>query len=82
VREVVPPEELDDRALALVRRLATGPTKAYAEIKAAIALGTVSPLPTVLEHEGASQARLAATQDHRNAVEAFLAKERPAFSGH
>ena len=32
-------------------------------------------LPSVLEHEGAAQARLARTQDHRNAVEAFLAAE-------
>jgi 2-(1,2-epoxy-1,2-dihydrophenyl)acetyl-CoA isomerase len=82
VREVVAAEELDDKALALARRLANGPTAAYAEIKMAVALGTVSPLTTVLEHEGAAQSRLAATEDHRNAVEAFLAKEKPTFTGH
>ncbi|GLZ46354.1 putative enoyl-CoA hydratase/isomerase [Actinomycetospora sp. NBRC 106375] len=81
VREVVGGEELDDKALALARRLASGPTAAYAEIKTAIALGTVSSLPSVLEHEGAAQSRLAKTQDHRNAVEAFLAKEKPTFIG-
>ena len=52
VREVVAAEDLDDKALALARRLANGPTAAYAEIKIAVALGTVSPLSTVLEHEG------------------------------
>ena len=82
VREVVAAEELDDKALTLARRLANGPTAAYAEIKIAVALGTVSPLSTVLEHEGAAQSRLAATEDHRNAVEAFLAKEKPTFTGH
>jgi 2-(1,2-epoxy-1,2-dihydrophenyl)acetyl-CoA isomerase len=82
VREVVAAEELEDRALALARRLANGPTRAYAEIKAAIALGSVSPLTTILEHEGAAQSRLAATDDHRNAVEAFLSKEKPTFTGH
>lgn len=81
VREVVAAEELDDRALALARRLASGPTRAYAEIKAAIALGTVSALPSVLEHEGAAQSRLVDTEDHRNAVESFLAKEKPTFTG-
>jgi 2-(1,2-epoxy-1,2-dihydrophenyl)acetyl-CoA isomerase len=82
VREVVAAEELEVRALALARRLANGPTRAYAEIKAAIALGTVSPLTTILEHEGAAQSRLATTEDHRNAVEAFLSKEKPTFTGH
>lgn len=81
VRAVVPAAELDDQALALARRLARGPTAAYAEIKTAVALGTVSSLPTVLEHEGAAQARLAKTSDHRDAVEAFLAKQKPTFTG-
>lgn len=81
VRAVVPAEELDDHALALARRLAQGPTAAFAEMKTAIALGTVSSLPVVLEHEGAAQARLAATDDHRHAVHAFLAKKKPTFAG-
>lgn len=81
VREVVEPDELDGHALELARRLADGPTLAYAEIKKGIALGTVSPLGTVLEHEAAAQARLAATEDHVAAVEAFVAKEKPVFRG-
>ena len=81
VREVVPAAEVDDAAIALAERLAAGPTLAYAEIKRAVALGTVSPLRAVLEHEAAAQARLGSTADHRGAVQAFLAKEKPTFLG-
>jgi 2-(1,2-epoxy-1,2-dihydrophenyl)acetyl-CoA isomerase len=68
-------------ALELARGLAAGPTLAFAEIKKAVALGAVSSLDTVLEAEGAAQARLGVTRDHRAAVEAFLAKRRPTFEG-
>ena len=81
VRAVVPAEQVLDAALELARRLAAGPTVAYAEIKKALAFGAVSPLPAVLAAEAAAQARLGRTRDHRGAVEAFLAKQRPAFEG-
>lgn len=82
VREVAADAEATEAAaLALGRRLATGPTVAYAEIKRAVALGTVSPLGEVLAHEADAQERLGATQDHRDAVEAFLVKQKPHFRG-
>ena len=81
VRAVLPADEVLDAALELARRLAAGPTLAYAEIKKVLALGAVSPLERVLEAEAAAQARLGSTADHRGAVEAFLAKQRPTFRG-
>jgi 2-(1,2-epoxy-1,2-dihydrophenyl)acetyl-CoA isomerase len=78
---VVPAEQVLDTAVGLARRLAAGPTAAYAELKKAIALGAVSPLEQVLAAEAAAQARLGCTEDHRNAVAAFLAKQRPTFQG-
>jgi 2-(1,2-epoxy-1,2-dihydrophenyl)acetyl-CoA isomerase len=81
VRAVVPADELLETALELARRLAAGPTRAYAEIKKALALGAVSSLDTVLAAEGEAQARLGLTADHQGAVEAFLAKKRPSFEG-
>ncbi|GAA1295008.1 enoyl-CoA hydratase-related protein [Pseudonocardia aurantiaca] len=81
VRSVVPAEEVVPAALELARLLATGPTRAYAEIKRAVRLGVVADLPDVLAAEGAAQTRLAATRDHTRAVDAFLAKQRPAFEG-
>jgi 2-(1,2-epoxy-1,2-dihydrophenyl)acetyl-CoA isomerase len=81
VRSVVAAELLMETALDLARRLAAGPTAAYAEIKEALAAGAVSTLDDTLAREGAGQARLGLTSDHRGAVEAFLAKERPRFEG-
>ena len=81
VRSVVRADAVLEAALELARRLAAGPTAAYAEIKKAVALAAVSPLDTVLANEGAGQARLGVTRDHREAVEAFLAKRRPHFEG-
>jgi 2-(1,2-epoxy-1,2-dihydrophenyl)acetyl-CoA isomerase len=81
LRAVVPADAVLDTALELARRLAAGPTLAYAEIKRAVAFGAVSPLDAVLANEGAGQARLGVTRDHQEAVEAFLAKRRPVFEG-
>jgi 2-(1,2-epoxy-1,2-dihydrophenyl)acetyl-CoA isomerase len=81
VHSVVPAEDVLPAALELARRLAAGPTKAYAELKKAVRFGAVADLPDVLAAEAAAQNRLAATKDHVSAVEAFLAKRRPAFEG-
>lgn len=81
VRAVVPAGELLESALELARRLAAGPTAAYVEIKRALAFGAVSPLDAVLAAEGEAQARLGLTADHQDAVEAFLGKRRPTFTG-
>jgi 2-(1,2-epoxy-1,2-dihydrophenyl)acetyl-CoA isomerase len=81
VRTVVPREEVLPAALELARRLATGPTKAYAEVKRAVRHGAVSDLADVLAAEGAAQARLATTRDHAAAVDDFLHKRTPTFDG-
>jgi 2-(1,2-epoxy-1,2-dihydrophenyl)acetyl-CoA isomerase len=77
VGQVVEPENLAAETTALATKLANGPTLAYAEVKRAMAV----PLAEALAAEGAAQARLGVTEDHQNAVAAFLAKETPKFSG-
>ncbi|GAA0897331.1 enoyl-CoA hydratase/isomerase family protein [Pseudonocardia zijingensis] len=81
VRTVVPPEELRGAALELARRLAAGPTRAYAEVRKAVRYGATAPLDDVLAAEALAQTRLAATADHVQAVTAFLEKRRPTFEG-
>ncbi|MGI8753191.1 MAG: enoyl-CoA hydratase/isomerase family protein [Acidimicrobiales bacterium] len=81
VGRVVAAEDLAGEAAALAARLATGPTRAYAELKAAMANAWGASLGDVLAAEGEGQARLGVTEDHRGAVEAFLAKEKPTFRG-
>lgn len=81
LRDVVPAEEVLDSALELARKLAAGPTRAYAEVKGAIRFGAVNEMPAVLEYEADAQVRLATTTDHQGAVSAFLAKKAPTFEG-
>ncbi len=79
--QLVPDEELQDVTIRLARRLAAGPTLAYAEAKRALAQGVAQPLVSVLEAEASAQARLGLTADHLSAVDAFLRKEAPQFVG-
>jgi 2-(1,2-epoxy-1,2-dihydrophenyl)acetyl-CoA isomerase len=81
VRSVVPAGEVLPAALELARRLASGPTRAYAEVRRAVREGAVAPLEQVLAAEAAAQTRLAGTTDHVQAVAAFLDKRRPTFEG-
>ncbi|SHK72510.1 enoyl-CoA hydratase/isomerase family protein [Actinacidiphila paucisporea] len=74
---VVPAADLPAEALAVARRLAAGPTVAYASIKAALAHSATRSLPEALEREAELQTAAGASADHREAVAAFLAK-RPA----
>ncbi|MGH3744619.1 MAG: enoyl-CoA hydratase-related protein, partial [Mycobacteriales bacterium] len=78
---VVPAAALDAELAALAERLAAGPTKAYAAIKATTQLAEHASLDRVLEAEAAAQQRLGETADHGHAVRAFLAKETPTFHG-
>jgi len=79
--QVVPDDELPAAAAELAGRLAAGPTRAYAAIRRAVAFSAGHDLSTALEHEADLMASTGATADHRAAVEAFLAKQPPTFTG-
>jgi 2-(1,2-epoxy-1,2-dihydrophenyl)acetyl-CoA isomerase len=81
VGEVVPDEELAERAHALAAKLAAGPTVSYAKIKEVLTTAAESSLEDALLAEDAAQTVLGSTADHREAVEAFVAKRKPAFQG-
>lgn len=68
-------------AQELALRLAAGPTVAYGEIKRTLALASSSTLAEALAAEADTQDRCGATEDHRTATAAFLAKEQPTYSG-
>jgi len=80
VNAVVPGADLPGAAHELAARLAAGPTLAYAGIKQALQSAATSDLATALETEADVQARCGQTEDHRNAVAAFLAKQAPTFT--
>ena len=79
--QVVPDDELAAAAGDLAGRLAAGPTQADAAIRRAVAFSAGHDLPTALENEAELMASTGATADHRAAVEAFLAKQPPTFTG-
>jgi 2-(1,2-epoxy-1,2-dihydrophenyl)acetyl-CoA isomerase len=82
VNGVVPAADLPAAAKELGMRLAAGPTTVYGVIKEALRYAAVSSLPEALEREAQLQAVAGATEDHRNATAAFLAKQAPVFTGH
>ena len=68
-------------AQELAARLAAGPTIAYGAIKRQLLVGMSSGLDQALDTEAEVQAQCGATADHRNATAAFVAKEKPTFTG-
>jgi 2-(1,2-epoxy-1,2-dihydrophenyl)acetyl-CoA isomerase len=80
-RLVASDEDVLPVAQELAARLAAGPTVAYREIKASLAHASSSTLAGALEREAEAQATTGATEDHRNATEAFVAKRPRTFEG-
>ncbi|PRY49612.1 enoyl-CoA hydratase [Geodermatophilus tzadiensis] len=81
VHRVVDPAAVLAEAQALAGRLAQGPTAAYWAVKAVLAAAATDSLESSLAREARLQAELGRTADHREAVEAFLAKRVPSFTG-
>jgi 2-(1,2-epoxy-1,2-dihydrophenyl)acetyl-CoA isomerase len=81
VHRVVPPEQVLSEAQALAARLAAGPTAAYRAVKTVLATVATDSLEDTLALEGRLQTELGRTADHLEAVEAFLAKRAPQFTG-
>jgi 2-(1,2-epoxy-1,2-dihydrophenyl)acetyl-CoA isomerase len=81
VHRVVPPEQVLPEAQALAARLAAGPTAAYRAVKTVLATAATDSLEDTLALEGRLQTELGRTADHSEAVEAFLAKRAPEFTG-
>jgi 2-(1,2-epoxy-1,2-dihydrophenyl)acetyl-CoA isomerase len=82
VHRVVPAEQVLAEAQALAARLAAGPTAAYGAVKTVLATAATDSLEATLALEARLQTALGRTSDHREAVEAFLEKRAPEFTGH
>ncbi len=61
--------------------LASGPTRAFGEIRRLLLSAATEPLETQLELEAQALSRIAATQDAREGLIAFAQKRRPKFIG-
>ena len=79
--KVVPGDALSGEVTTLARRLADGPTVALGAIRRSVAHSAGHSLRESLEFEGSMMQLTGSTEDHRAAVAAFVAKEKPNFRG-
>lgn len=81
VSDVVPDESLMDHTLALAQRIAAGPPVAIRMIKRAARQAQTMDLASHLDQISSHMAVVYATDDHKEAVAAFLEKRTPVFTG-
>jgi 2-(1,2-epoxy-1,2-dihydrophenyl)acetyl-CoA isomerase len=81
VNRVVPAASLTEEVRAFAKRLAAGPVVAYSYMKAHLNLALKSDLRTILDRESYGQTLTGLTEDHKEAVKAFLEKREAKFKG-
>ena len=81
VNRVVPDGTLREEALALARKLAAGPTAAYARMKRNFAYGATHTFGETLTFEAGNMIAASQTEDFKNAAAAFLERREPEFKG-
>jgi enoyl-CoA hydratase/carnithine racemase len=78
---VVPDDRLQDEAFAMARGMAQGPTLALRYMKDNLDEALAFDFTTARDHEAERLIRTTMTADHREAVQAFIEKRKPNFSG-
>jgi enoyl-CoA hydratase/carnithine racemase len=73
--------DLLDKAQAMARELAAGPTFAHGMTKTMLSQEWAMTIEQAIEAEAQAQAICMQTQDFRRAYEAFAAKQKPVFGG-
>jgi 2-(1,2-epoxy-1,2-dihydrophenyl)acetyl-CoA isomerase len=81
VNRVVPAASLMAETGALAKRIAAGPAIAYGYMKANINAAITADFRTLLDREAVGQTLTGRTEDHKDAVKAFLEKRQPTFKG-
>jgi len=79
--QVVPVGELTEVVTDLAKRLAAGPTVALGAMRLALTFAADHTFMESIEFESTQMTRTGQTADHAAAVDAFLAKKKPAFEG-
>src|SRR6202451_2706015 len=81
VNRVVPDARLQDEAFTLARSMAEGPAIALRYMKDNLDEALLFDFATARDHEAERLIRTTMTSDHREAVQAFIEKRKPAFRG-
>ncbi|MCH8258195.1 MAG: enoyl-CoA hydratase/isomerase family protein [Proteobacteria bacterium] len=78
---VCEPEELMDKTMEIANRLAKGPTVAYRYMKENLNRALSGDVDDCMDLEATHHVHCGQTQDHRDAVKAFVEKKEPVFTG-
>ncbi|MBW2396722.1 MAG: enoyl-CoA hydratase [Deltaproteobacteria bacterium] len=78
---VVPAEKLAAETRAIATRLAHGPTVAYRYMKENLNRAVAGEMGDCMDLEATHHVHTGFTEDHRNAVKAFVEKKTPVFQG-
>jgi enoyl-CoA hydratase/carnithine racemase len=81
VSELVPDDEVLDRAIALAKKISYLPPLAVRQIKEVLLAGQDASLETALMLERKSFQLLFASEDQKEGMRAFLEKRRPSYKG-
>jgi 2-(1,2-epoxy-1,2-dihydrophenyl)acetyl-CoA isomerase len=81
VNRVVPDDKLQAEAFAMAKSLAEGPRLALRYMKDNLDEALLFDFQTARDHEAERLVRLTTTADHKEAVQAFIDKRKPVFTG-
>jgi 2-(1,2-epoxy-1,2-dihydrophenyl)acetyl-CoA isomerase len=81
VNWICAPDDLKTRTHEIARRLASGPTVAFRYMKENLNRAMAGEVDDCLDLEVTHHVHCAATEDHREAVKAFVEKREPVFHG-
>jgi 2-(1,2-epoxy-1,2-dihydrophenyl)acetyl-CoA isomerase len=79
--KVVDTDQLGGEVASLARRLADGPTVSFGAIRRSVEYSAGHAFAESLEFEASMMTLTGSTEDHRNAVDAFVGKQKPTFTG-
>jgi len=81
ITEAVPGDLLEETAQKYISKYSTGPSVAYAQMKQLMNNACFSELAACMQNEVNAQYICSCSQDYRDAVDAFVEKRKPTYSG-
>lgn len=81
ITQAVPADKLEETVNNYIEKYSNGPTKTYGQIKTLINRVCYFDLNACMQNEVEAQYMCSLTEDHREAVTAFVEKRKPVFKG-